>query len=353
MDVTFSSAQCFHWMASKFGLKQLMEDTGRLFTQILPEDVSFHTQTSLYEYAVENEDLALRENCLQYLAWNYPNLTQSPAWDDLPAELLAALLSRSDLVVPDEAFLLRSVDHWISKKGNLTSLEEQAQLLSHIRFPMISAETLYELEFTFALYHTHRDLFRDNMIKALQFNVLLFSNLTSKHTFSVEDNDYQPRIYTADPWSAVISANTSRSIRQFIGPRYQYRYDSYGYSNSYRTNPRVTFKTPVHYSMIFKDQLISWEADLFTRQSDCSNRGLRCESLPACMLTPQNSLQKYQSRVVFNNLLLVMCQGKHISQVQDFKVNMAYVPSNDTQALPYPCSDNSYTYRFVVRPKYI
>ncbi|KAF7667955.1 hypothetical protein LDENG_00038560 [Lucifuga dentata] len=147
MDVTLSSARCLHWIASEFGVKQLMEDIGRLFVKLLPEDVSFHTQVSLYEYAVETRDLVLQENCIQYLAWNYQNLSGSPAWGHISAELLRALLLCSDLVVPDESFVLQSVETWITKKGILTSLEDQAELLSLIRFPVISAEKLYGLEF--------------------------------------------------------------------------------------------------------------------------------------------------------------------------------------------------------------
>uniref|UniRef100_A0A8C7YB95 SRCR domain-containing protein n=1 Tax=Oryzias sinensis TaxID=183150 RepID=A0A8C7YB95_9TELE len=95
IDVTFSSALCLHQMASSFGVKQLMEDVGRLFTQIFPDDSSFYTHVSIYRYAVETKDTILEENLIQYLAWNYQNLIDSPAWNDLPVELLQALLARS------------------------------------------------------------------------------------------------------------------------------------------------------------------------------------------------------------------------------------------------------------------
>ncbi|CAB1458975.1 unnamed protein product [Pleuronectes platessa] len=80
IEVTLPSVQCFHWMASRFGMKELMEAMGRLFSKVLPEDPLFHTQVSIYKYAQETEDLVLQENCVQYLAWNYENLTRSPAW---------------------------------------------------------------------------------------------------------------------------------------------------------------------------------------------------------------------------------------------------------------------------------
>ncbi|KAM7386941.1 hypothetical protein PAMA_009527 [Pampus argenteus] len=337
LDVTFSSVQCLHWMASKFGVKQLMEDTGRLFTKILPEDASFHTQVSLHKYAVETGDVVLQENCIQYLAWNYQNLTRSPSWPRLSVEVFEALLVRSDLVVPDEYFLLQTVESWILEKGNSTSLETQADLLRRIRFPMIPVEKLYELESNSSLYSTHKNMYQDNMLKALQFNVLLFSDLQANPKFNKEDDDYHPRIYTSEPWSTAM--DSSKETQYF-----------YGYGYNYNHN-YITISTPVHNSMIFRSNMIQWMVGVFKNQHECSNQGLHCESFPVAWLAPQNHLS--QHNVLFRNSLLLLCQGKYICQVQDFKVNLAHIAVNGTQVLAYPCPDDQYIYRFVVRPEYV
>ncbi|XP_070837962.1 galectin-3-binding protein B [Chaetodon trifascialis] len=362
MDVTFSSAQCLHWMASRFGVKQLMEDTGRLFSKILPEDPLFHTQVSLYGYAKETGDLVLQENCLQYLAWNYQNLTRSPAWTSITAEFLGALLARSDLVVPDEYFVLQSVQSWITAKGNSTSLKNQVELLSLIRFPMIPVEKLYELESNTSLYNAHMNMYRENMLKAFQFNVLLFSNLPSNPKFNKEDDNYQPRIYIAEPWSIAITSSKKKQsdpVRTHNPYNRRTHYD-YGYGQYYpypTASPHSqtvsqTFNTPVHNSLIFKDNKIRWEANVLMNQRDCSNRGLKCESLPVARLSTQDRTRQ-QSKVLFRNQLLLMCQGKYICQVQDFKVNLAHITVNGTHVVAYPCPEDQYTYHFVVRPEYV
>ncbi|KAM3864441.1 galectin-3-binding protein B-like [Diretmus argenteus] len=373
-DVSSSTAQCLHQMASDFGVKRLMEDIGRLFTKLLPEDVTFHTQLSLYEYSVETGDLLLQENTLQYLAWNYQNLSSSPAWSRLSAELLGALLSRSDLVVPDEAFLLLSLERWISEKGNSTTMEVQADLLNRIRFCMIPAEKLYHVQLTSTLYKTHHDLYRDSMLKALHFNVLLFSTLKSSTDFKREDNNYQPRIYTAEPWSAAIHSTTVRETpreqsqptnppryvqqrgRKSYGQyQYGYQHQRYQYTtvSPYLQSRTKSFSTPVHNSMIFKEKIIHWEANVFMSRDECSNKGITCESFPAARLSAQSSLSQYQSSIRFSNRLLLMCRGKSICQVHDFKNNVAYISPNSSQALPCPCPDEQYIYRFVVRPDYV
>ncbi|KAM6966193.1 galectin-3-binding protein A-like [Tautogolabrus adspersus] len=356
IDVTFTSAQCLHWMASKFGMKQLMEDTGRLFTKILPEDASFQTQVSLYEYAEETGDLVLQENCIQYLAWNYQNLTTSPAWTTLSAKLLGAILARSDLVVQDEYFLLQTVESWITEKGNSVGSEAQVHLLNRIRFPMIPAEKLYDLEFNSSLYSTFTNVYRENMLKAFQFNVLLFSKLQSNPKFK-EDDDYKPRIYTSEAWSTSFAPLVPVQTRYTPSNRDRRRYGNQYNSGYYYPTPSpygktsASFTTSVHYSLIFKDSRVSWEANVFRNQRECSNRGLRCATFPAARLATSNYYNQ-QSNILFRNRLLLMCQDKYICQVQDFKENLAYIPGNGTH-IAYPCPDDQYTYRFVVRPEYI
>lgn len=345
MDVTLSSALCLHQMASNFGLKQLMEDIGRLFSKILPEDSTFHNQVSFYKYAVETKDLVLEENCVQYMAWNYQNLTRSPAWSGLSVGLLRALLIRSDLVAPDEYFVLQSVERWISEKGDSIDLETQADLLGRIRFPMIPAEKLYVIESSSPLYSTHKTVYRDNMLKAFQFNVLLFSNLT-KQKFGKENNDYQPRIYTAEPWSIVLEVSSSETQ----SGQYNNHYNNYGY-NPYSQTRSKSFTTPVHNSLIFKDIVMSWQANIFIYRYECSNYGVRCESFPVARLTPQSYIS--QSEILFRNRILLVCQGQYVCQIQDFKSNMASVSANATQVLPYPCAGDQFTYQIVVTPEYV
>ncbi|XP_027898097.1 galectin-3-binding protein B isoform X2 [Xiphophorus couchianus] len=355
-EITHSSAMCLHQLASDFGINQLMEDIGRLFSNILPDDASFHSQVSLYKYAVESKDLVLEENCVQYMAWNFQNLTSSPVWPGLPVELLRSLLTRSDLVVADEYFLLQTLEDWINNNGGSLSSEKQTDLLRLIRFPMIPAEKLYELETKSLLFSAHRDLYRDSVLKAYQFNVLLYSNLTQLKLVK-ENNDYKPRIYTGETWSIAINplANSLSSQSRNRYENYGYR-DSYGRYGGYYPNPTASsnkqLSTPLHNSLLFKNNMITWEANILKTQNDCSWRGLRCESFPAARLALQNQYQS-KSGVLFRNRLLLTCQSKYVCQIQGFKGDLAYVNTNDTQVLAYPCPDDKYTYTFVVRPEYV
>ncbi|CAL9693280.1 unnamed protein product [Knipowitschia caucasica] len=345
MEVSFSSVQCLHWLASQFGVEQLMRDTGLLFNQIIPDDSSFETQVSIYEYALETKDLQLQEMCIRYLVWNFENFTMSPLWTRISEDLLSGLLHRSDLVVQDELFVLQAVENWISSNDN-TSLDKQAKLLSLVRFPMIPAEQLTDSQMTLKslLYSTHKDVFNDCMLKALQFNVQLLTNIISRGNMSIEDVFYQPRIYTSALWALSFDKLNQGRIRSQA-------YGDYNYNYNYNDGRTKAFNVPYHSSTIFKDREVSWSADIFVNQYECSNRGIRCQSLPMARFLSHNSNQF--PGVVFRNRLLLMCENRYICEVQDFKDNNAFIPNNGSQSLTYPCPNDQYKFIFVARPEYI
>lgn len=327
IEVTFSSVQCLHWLSSSFGVEQLMRDSSLLFYQILPDDSSFETAVSVHEYAVESKDLVLQEVCVQFMAWNFQNFSQSPAWTHISVNLLSSLLVRSDLVVPEEMFVLKAVENWILSNGNINS-DTQDKVLSLVRFPMIAAEQLtvtYMLSSS-SLYSTHKAVFDSHMLKSLQFNVQLFVNLKSKEKMMVDDVCYQPRIYTS--WSMSFDINHPGSGGQ-----------------------AKSFYFPYHSSMLFQERKINWNADLFLNQYQCSNRGTRCPSLPMVRLNGYDSM--IQPGVVFQNRLLLMCDDGYIGQIQDFKNNVVYIAKNVTQGMTYPCRHDKYKLILVVRPEFI
>ncbi|RXN07564.1 galectin-3-binding A-like protein [Labeo rohita] len=127
IEVSITSAQCVHQLAFIFGVKKLMEDVGRVFTLLIPQDTTFQTQVSMYEYAVRTGDFVLQENVLQYLSWNGEFLLSSPVWSSVSFHMMDALLQRSDLIVKDEALLLKALERWIQDKAQHSELCKTSQ----------------------------------------------------------------------------------------------------------------------------------------------------------------------------------------------------------------------------------
>ncbi|XP_050961105.1 galectin-3-binding protein A isoform X3 [Labeo rohita] len=337
IDVSITSAQCLHRLAFIFGVKKLMEDVGRAFTVLLPEDNTFRTQLSMYEYAVRTHDLVLQENVLQYLSWNCAYLINSPVWSTISFPMMDALLQRSDLIVKDEALLLEALERWIQGKGDEINSDQQASLLNQIRFLLIPVDKLYEIQVSSkVLRQNHEKLYLTGLLRGFQFNVLPFSKI--RNQMDNMSHEYLPRIYTGDEWNIFINDTTVN---------YQYHNYYYGLNNRIQS-----FSTPAHPSALYREQTVPWQAQLFFSAQECSNYGISCTTFPVARFYGYGNQNNYASIIRYSNRLILTCKNENnIFHVQDFKNDMAVV-SNNSMVLPNPCPDD-YSFRFVVRPEYI
>ncbi|KAL2085646.1 hypothetical protein ACEWY4_018966 [Coilia grayii] len=337
ITVSSASMQCLHQLASEFGTERLMEDIGRLFVPLLPEDSSFRTQVALFKYAVRSGDGQLRDNVLRYLGWNMEPLVASAQWKSITEELLMGLLVRSDMVLPDEAWLLGALDAWVLEHGDAVKPEHQAALLGHVRFPMMTPERLYELPFTSRLYSGHKELFHAGMLLGFEFHALDFSVLT-RHMDN-QSEQFQPRIYTASPWRVSFNVtNLSRYSTQI--------YNHYGGYSHYgeRYGGKKSFNTPLPLTSTHSSKYISWVAEIFSTNQRCLSYG-QCDNFSV-----QLQKTERQETFKFSNQLLLACRGSYVFHVQGLKNDDTSILN--TSATPAPCPDGL-IYQFVVRPQYI
>ncbi|KAK2835651.1 hypothetical protein Q5P01_016135 [Channa striata] len=332
---TSSSSHCILEMASDWGLTEFQNEAANLFRVFLPEDPTFQNQMLFYDYAVRTADEPLQEVCLRFLAWNFEALIQSPAWTNLPFNLIKALLSRSDLVVHNETVILRGLERWTAARGNTTIPEI---LLKRIRFPMISAEDLYKLD---------ASPYQASKLLGFQFNSLPFTTL--QNDLTVEQNVFTPRVYTGSPWSFSFSYHTVKFYKDFGTHTVQ------GKSIKSLTSD---FRTPVHNSAYFALHTMLWKTRVYISDQDCSSEGVSCPSLPAVGLKIQekNSAlpDEVEGQINYSNRLVAMCDGRYVFHVGEFNSvngeNLVFVPISTEQV--YPCHSNLTSYQVVVRPKY-
>uniref|UniRef100_A0A3B4GCC8 Galectin-3-binding protein B-like n=1 Tax=Pundamilia nyererei TaxID=303518 RepID=A0A3B4GCC8_9CICH len=318
ITVTLASSHCILKMASDWGLTEYHNEAANLFRLFLPEDPTFQSQNSLYEYAVRRSDDTLQQLCLRYLAWNCEALINSPAWTSLPFNLVKALLSRSDLVVRNETVVLSGLERWAEARGNATMREI---LLNLVRFPMIPAEDLYSLDSS--EYHASK-------LEGFQFNALPVKMLLRDLTGTI----YTPRIYTGRPWSFTFSSQEIRAYHSLTSD----------------------FQTPVHNSAYFAFHTMRWKVTAYVREEDCTKQSVTCASLPAISLKieEKNLPSEMEGRIRYSNRLILMCAGRHVFHVNEFNAvdsdSPIAVPSISEQV--YPCHSNLFSYQVVVRPQY-
>lgn len=332
IKVTLLSAHCFLKMASNWGLTEVQNEATNLFRLLPPDDPTFQSHDFFYEYAVFTGDEALLEVYLLYLAWNCEALIRSPAWTHLPFGLVKALLSRSDLVVPNETIILKGLESWAAAQENTTIPEV---LLKLIRFPMIPVEDLYTLD---------ESQYQAGKLQGFQFNALVFTTLLSVLT----DNVYTPRIYTGTPWSFTFRYYNVKAYKDL---------GFYTLDGQQRNNLTHDFETLVHNSAYFSFHKMRWKTGLYVNEEDCSNQSFTCPSLPALSLKIDEKSEstelpsEMEGRIRYSNRIVVTCEEKYVIYVGEFTdESLAIVPTNAEQT--YPCRSDLFSYQVVVRPQY-
>ncbi|XP_030228274.1 galectin-3-binding protein A-like isoform X2 [Gadus morhua] len=336
MNITMTSSHCLHKLASEWGLKALQEEVGKLLILLLPEDATFQAQSSLFDYAVSMDDGALQQSCLRYMAWNCEALVASPAWTGLSVHAIKGLLSRTDLTVPSEYFVIQALEKWEDAQGKALGSGDQFDLLKLIRFPMVSAEDLNRLK---------DSRYQAGKLEGFQFNALTIGNLFGELMSNWKS--YTPRIYTGKPWSYTF---TSEEVSVFKKTSLYPKGLNHG-------ELAFTFRTPVHnsaYFALFGD--IGWYTRLFVKSDECSYSSTRvCPSAKLSLENGNSALPElYKNAIVYKNKIVIRCDGRYVSHIQDFKH-----PQEDTTIQPnhgsgqvYPCRSDEYSYTMVIRPKY-
>ncbi|KAM4663588.1 galectin-3-binding protein-like [Discoglossus pictus] len=321
IKMTLSSVKCIHQLASTFKVYSLQEYTGKFFTVLMPEDISFKKQLELLTYAESSEDPNLRDLCLKYLSWNFETFSKSGAWYTLTVEQLHSLLSRTDIVIKSELVLFDALEKWV--KTNSVQVDIQKRLIEMIRFPMLTPEELFQIQLNSSLYKENKDTFMIKFLQSLMFHTVSFKIL--KRYTDLSGDSYTPRIYTSSTWGTQVSVNNSHY------PNFHY------------------FDAPKHTSFLYKTQSLKWGAVYINNKETCRDRSFSCPEymLPAFRLSTNIS----DDHVMYHNMLLKICDRASVIGILEFKNFMASFPSaeNGTQ---FPCSSKSVTMKVVVRPKY-
>lgn len=350
-DISLSNVKCFHKLASAFGAKQLQRYCAGLFAVLLPQDPSFQTALDLYAYALASRDPVLEGLCVQFLAWNFQALTGAEAWLRVPTALLRDLLSRSELAVPSEAALLTALDAWSQERG--ASRKDVEGLLEKVRFPMMLPEDLFQLQFNLSLYWSHRALFQARLLQALEFHTVPLRLLAQQRGLNLTEDAYQPRLYTSAAWSSPLE-KSSREAKSYD----DYSSYNYGYYTRYPRKSYQSFETPAHPSFLFQARRVSWSLFYLPTVQSCRNYGFSCSSDEVPVLGLSSS--SYSNPTIgYENKALVLCGGRFVADVADFRGGKATVPSaldsnRSGRTSVFPCPEGPFSsFRVVIRPFYL
>ncbi|XP_070245129.1 BTB/POZ domain-containing protein 17 [Bos mutus] len=218
LTVLLAQAIPLHQLATKYRVASLQRGVADYMRAHLAGGAG--PAVGWYHYAVSTGDEALRQSCLQFLAWNLSAVAGSAEWGAVSPELLAQLLPRSDLVLQDELELFQALEAWLGRARPPPAVAERA--LRAIRYPMIPPAQLFQLQARSAALARHGPAVADLLLQAYQFHAA--SPLHYAKFFDVNGSAFLPRNYLAPAWGAPWVINNparddrSTSFQTQLGP---------------------------------------------------------------------------------------------------------------------------------------
>ncbi|CAL8288529.1 unnamed protein product [Boreogadus saida] len=223
ISVRLDQAVPLHRLAAKYRVEALRLGLARFMGQHLSSESPSgggggggHV-VAWYQYAQRVGDAPLRDSCLRYLSWNLSSVLRSAEWTSVGADLLLALLRRSDLVVQSELELYDGLEAWAARDrpgGGAAAAAERAALEA-IRYGMIPPQTLFRLQKSSPLMQRHYGAVRDLLYLAFQFHAAPPVQLAKY--FEVNNcSVFTPRNYLSPAWGAPwVVGSPTRDDRSF------------------------------------------------------------------------------------------------------------------------------------------
>ncbi|KAL2100894.1 hypothetical protein ACEWY4_002655 [Coilia grayii] len=201
-----------HKLASKYHVWSLQQGLTRYMTQHLSSDSPTGHVVGWYQYALQINDVSLRDSCLRYLSWNLSSVLQSKEWASISDELLLSLLQRSDLILQSELVLYEALENWIEQNQPASVTVENA--LRSIRYGMIPPQHLFRMQKQSTLMIKYYESIRDLLFLAFQFHAA--SPIQLAKYFDVNCSIFTPRNYLSPSWGAPwVINNPTRDDRSF------------------------------------------------------------------------------------------------------------------------------------------
>uniref|UniRef100_UPI001ED80224 BTB/POZ domain-containing protein 17 n=1 Tax=Scatophagus argus TaxID=75038 RepID=UPI001ED80224 len=210
ISLRLDQATPLHKLATKYQVTGLQQGITQYMTQNLARDSSSGHVAGWYEYALQAEDLTLRDSCLQYMAWNLSSVLQSGEWVTISSQLLMSLLQRSDLILQSEMELFAALEAWIIQNEPDGLTAENA--LRAVRYAMMPPRELFRLQTQSSVLARYQESVRDLLYMSYQFHSA--SPLHMAKYFDVNCSLFMPRNYLSPMWgSPWIISNPTRDDR--------------------------------------------------------------------------------------------------------------------------------------------
>lgn len=209
-------------LADKYIVKGLSKLCLQYMSQHVPHAASHNQLFAWLHYSMSCGHIEVTNICQNYIKWNFESVANSPDFSNIEPELLILLLKDNDIVVYNEMVLYNCIVRWLDlQQVKLKSeLEENIDehmkdlvenVMNYIRFPMMTPRELADLLLS-PLIKQHKEFFVDRMSIGMSFHSAQKDRVQLICKTPEGKALFQPRLYTCDAYSAVLSIENFGSI---------------------------------------------------------------------------------------------------------------------------------------------
>ncbi|XP_069674979.1 BTB/POZ domain-containing protein 17 isoform X3 [Periplaneta americana] len=205
-------------LADKYNVKDLVKLCIEYMCEHIAHAAANNQLISWLQYTLTCGHYQVAQVCQNFVKWNLELVAETTDFGNFEPEILVSLLQQNDLVVHNEMALYSCVVKWLDLQKERLSQDSSntiedinahmeqlvVEVMSHVRFPMMSPRQLAELLLS-PLTKTYKEFFVERMAIGMSFH----SGQTERVQEVLQTDEgrllFTPRLYTADTWSTLLS----------------------------------------------------------------------------------------------------------------------------------------------------
>lgn len=211
-------------LADKYNVKDLTSLCIKYMCDHIALAASNNQLITWYQDTLSLGHNMVAQACQNFFKWNFEAVAKTSDFGNCSPEIITKLLQWNDLVVTNEITLYNFVVRWLEiqrqnlienamAEDKLENYMEQLvhQVMSHVRFPMMTPRQLAELLLS-PLTTKYKEFFIEKMAIGMSFH----SNQRDR-VLEIAENEsgrlqFTPRLYTSDTYSSTLAVDNFSSM---------------------------------------------------------------------------------------------------------------------------------------------
>ena len=203
-------------LAEKYDVKALKSTCEEYMINNIVRAAKCDVIITWYQYAARANLKRLRSDCEQFIVLNFDTIIASEEWVDLDKDEIINLLKNDNIVVENEYVIFEAMEKWLHHEPRAEKRRENlAEMLPHVRFPLIHPRHLTEIEISDTT-STFGDILTPFTLDAYRYHAVARQFRKETHFGHMDKTNFSARNYVGsdDRISTDIKINNFKKMEK-------------------------------------------------------------------------------------------------------------------------------------------